>query len=604
MNENLEKTTPPRTSIAELRQRVRGLPARKRLDAILSCPDVRRVVRGLPIQDLYATVREVGPGDCLELIELLHPRQVQGFLDLDGWRYDRVDSLAMGEWLEVLFAADPLRATAQMRGLDVELLTLLLKIHTRVYDIVEEEEPEGEVGLHTITPDNRYLVVFDETSANPKLIQGLKQTIDLLFGRDASFIMRLITAVRFEVPSSLEEEAYRWRNARLADLGFPEPREAHAVYAWLDPDGEATGLDPAPPPTDEEDPEEASTNLSTSVLLPWSLLDDGTTILGGALAQLPTDEARDRTTHELMLCANHVHLADGGDLGDPGALRDSVKKVSDLVGVALSYLARGDERRVSALLAGRPVRDLFRRGHSLGLRLRRELKVLMEDERTGLVGDALLRLDVPLREVVAGLLRKRPLFFEGLTAPARVEFRHFGSLPEVAESARALSEAGFRAALLGEHGLGATDAALEALGEWDAAVIPPMGVLLGTAIAKALVDDAEALSVSGPLSDEDTAAVFDGLVGDAGERTFAPADRERVLSAVAALGERAAPMAGAKTADEAAARARAYGQVILRAIELELGAVTDALEPRFVTTLWTQAAIDDPPQKGESEFDT
>ncbi len=599
MTESLEKTTPPRTSIAELRQRVRGLPANKRLDEILSCPDVRRVVRGLPIQDLYATVREVGPGDCLELIELLHPRQVQGFLDLDGWRHDRIDSVAMGEWLEVLFAADPLRATAQMRGLDVELLTLLLKIHTRVYDMVEEEEPEGEVGLHTITPDNRFLVVFDETSGNAKLIQGLKQTIDLLFGRDPRYIMRLITAVRFEVPSSLEEEAFRWRNARLADLGFPEPTEAHAVYAWLDPDAAPQGLDPAPPPVDEEDPEESSSNLSTSVLLPWSLLDDGTTVLGGALAQLPDGEARERVTHEIMLCANHVHLADGGDLGDPGALRDTVKKVGDVVGIALSYLAKGDEAQVPGLLAGRPVRDLFRRGHSLGLRLRRELKVLMEDDRSGLVGGALLRLDAPLREVVAGLLRKRPLFFEGLIQPERVEFRHFGSLPEVAETARALSEAGFRAALLGAHGLGATDAAL---GDIDAAVTPPMGVLLGTSMVRMLIAGADALAVGGPLSDDEAKAAFALLTGDAGERTFAAGDRDKAIAAVVALGERAAPMAGAKTAAEAAARARAYAEVVVRAMELELGAITGAPEPRFFTTVWTQAAIDDPPQKGESEF--
>ena len=53
------------------------------MDAILECKDTLRVVRSLPAQDLFALVQQTGITDSLELLGLLHPKQVQRFLDMD-----------------------------------------------------------------------------------------------------------------------------------------------------------------------------------------------------------------------------------------------------------------------------------------------------------------------------------------------------------------------------------------------------------------------------------------------------------------------------------------------------------------------------------------
>ena len=84
--------TPSKEAMLVLRRELRAMPAKKRVDRLLERKDAMRVVRALPVHDLYATIRDVGVEDCLELLELVSARQVQSFLDLDGWRGDRIDS--------------------------------------------------------------------------------------------------------------------------------------------------------------------------------------------------------------------------------------------------------------------------------------------------------------------------------------------------------------------------------------------------------------------------------------------------------------------------------------------------------------------------------
>ena len=64
-------------ALIDLRRELRALSAKKRLDRIISRPDAMKVVRALPVHDVYATLREVGIDDSLEVLELCSPKQVQ-----------------------------------------------------------------------------------------------------------------------------------------------------------------------------------------------------------------------------------------------------------------------------------------------------------------------------------------------------------------------------------------------------------------------------------------------------------------------------------------------------------------------------------------------
>ena len=439
-----------------------------------------RVVRQMPVTDLYATIHDVGVEDALEVLELMSPAQVQGFLDLDGWRRDRIDPAAVGRWLGALFTANADRAAGQLRGLDLELLTLLFKVHCTVYDLAAEEQPEHEVGRHTVTPDQRYLIVYGGVSADESTQATLQLAVERLMGRDMLFVLRLCEAVRWELASQLEEDALRWRNGRLADLGFLPAHEAAAIFAYLDPERPLpTVRAPAVPPPPSSD-DVTSTDLTASVLLPWATLSAGDGVLARALGAVSDDAVRDRVAHELMLVANRVHAADGADLGDTDALKETARQVANTTGTGLAWAVRGDEAKLGPTLASTSVMLLFRLGHSLAVKIGNELRARVRVKGSGLDGRGLLRLDAPLREVVAGLLRPRPLLYGGLLDAKRVDYRAVASLGELAAAAAAATEASFRAALLAR--LGADDGAFV---DVDDAVLPTHAGVLASMLAQA-----------------------------------------------------------------------------------------------------------------------
>ncbi len=481
------------------------LPAKARLDRLLARKDTMRVVRQMPVPDLYATIRDVGVEDALEVLELMSPAQVQGFLDLDGWRRDRIDPTSIGRWLGAFFAANPDRAAGQLRGLDLELLTLLFKVHCTVFDLSAEEQPTHDVGRHTVTPDQRYLIVYGGVSADEATQATLQQAIERLMARDMLFVLRLCEAVRWELASQLEEDALRWRTGRLADLGFLPTHEAAAVFAWLDPDKPLPSTTPTKAPPPPAGDEATSTDLTTSVLLPWTTLTAGEGVLARAVTGLD-DAGRDRVAHELMLVANRVHAADGADLGDSDALKETARQVAHTVGTGLAFAVKGDETKLTTTLGATSVMLLFRLGHSLSLKIGNELRARVRARGAGFDGRGLLRLDAPLREVVAGFLRPRPLLYAGLLDEKRVDYRPVASLGELAAAAAAVTEASFRAALLAR--LGADDACFV---EVDDAALPAHAGIFGALLAQAALGLAPRVR---PLTDDEATALRDRLAGN------------------------------------------------------------------------------------------
>ncbi|MFZ9885953.1 MAG: DUF6178 family protein [Myxococcota bacterium] len=587
LRQGLQESRAAGTDLRLLRERLRTLPAKKRLDAILERPDVMRVVRSLPVQDVLLTVKEVGASDCLELVELLSPKQVQGLLDLDAWRKDRIDPGSFAEWLELLYAANPQRAVRQIKELDIELLSLLFKMHTRIYDIVEGEEIPEEPRLHSTTPDQRYLIVYDDSDG--RLALSLRQTVERLFGVDMAFVLRLIEAVRWEMPSALEEEAFRWRNGRMSDLGFAPPGEAQSVFQYVDPEralftsGPADESDEGAQPKAKVAGDEESTDLSTSVLLPADLLEEGAGVLQAALAQVSSARKR-AVSHELMMLGNRLHVATGGDCGDGEALRATVQRAADTIGIALSYASRGDPLRLGIVLSTHHTLKLFQIGHSLGVRVARELRARTRSTTSGLAGEGLLRLDSPLREVAAGLLRPQPLFFSGLADPARSDYHPFSSLQELALTTKAVAEAAFRAELL-ERGLKVTDGRLLAVGVIDAATGPSHTPLFTTWLSRHLLTGEGDFA---PLLDEELAQLRSLLAQEGLVQERVAATIETVVTQAAAL----APLAGAVTPQEARERTASWAEQAFAALRGEFEALeADLPDGRYLASVFTVGSL-------------
>tara|TARA_B100000683_G_scaffold89686_1_gene88609 strand:+ start:2603 stop:4393 length:1791 start_codon:yes stop_codon:yes gene_type:complete len=579
-----EQMPPAGTNIQLLQQNLKSLrQPKERLDAILACPDTLRVVRSLPAQDLFSLVQQTGIADALDLLPLLHPKQVQRFLDMDAWRRDRLDPFSLGKWLSALFAADGQTAIRQMRDMDVELLSLIFKLHTQVYDLSKDENPtEEELKLHSITPDRNFAICYLIRDDNEALVHALKATIEGFFQRDLAFVLRLLEAIRWELPSALEEEAYRWRRARLADLGFASDEEIFALFSYVDPD-KALGSSIRPHLTPEEDDVEnqgrlSSKVLSQSFLLPADL--SGNAVFQKALVGLSATH-QERVAHELLLLTNRVHGGLGGDLGDVDSLSFSAKTAIDTVAIALSYLSKGNSNQLHEPLLQASLPRLFQIGFSLPLRVSRAFRKRIQERKNGLAGRGMLRLDPPLRETVAGMLQKRPQIFVGLFDSRGTAYRYFESLEEVAQVTAALNEASFRAAFLGPAGLGFSDEVVSQNGFDDMTQQPSHGLLLCAYVAHDFLGMGEQRRQ--PLQADQLQNLFESMILKDGKRAFTPSLWEKAQ----AIAKQTVDGMGLPPEMNAEERATSYVRIALGALENELSGIkSEQLESKYIQSIW------------------
>jgi hypothetical protein len=162
-------------------------------------------------------------------------------------------------------------------------------------------------------------------------------------------------SAKWELGSDLEEHAWRWRQGRMADLGYVDFYEALSIYQWLDPASvkvdEHTFV--APPP---ETPTELPAVLAGSL--------DEAGFFGKALATLASDAEVERLHGALVLLINKAMAADLVDPGDFEHGKEALGRAVAYVGLALEYLSRGDAARAGQALLSVALERIFRVGFS------------------------------------------------------------------------------------------------------------------------------------------------------------------------------------------------------------------------------------------------
>ncbi|WP_242396253.1 DUF6178 family protein, partial [Anaeromyxobacter oryzisoli] len=228
-----ERTLAP----AELNQARAALAqarGRKRLDVILEARDPQALVRALPPDEVYFTIRDIGLGDAAALVRLASPEQFRTFLDLDAWSAGRFAPRRALPWLRAARAGAHLDPTSAARwshkldALDAEVLYLLLRDALRIHDLEQDPDPELTTDRFLRTPEGKFVVEFLVEGTEYLAIRGI---VDDLYARDPFKASRLLSSIRWELPSELEETALRWRTGRLEDLGFPTMEEALSWFA-------------------------------------------------------------------------------------------------------------------------------------------------------------------------------------------------------------------------------------------------------------------------------------------------------------------------------------------------------------------------------------
>lgn len=369
-----------RPTRAELVRRLADLSVKRRAEAMLDEVDGKALVATLPAEDVYATIIDLGLADSTELVQLSTPEQFVAYVDLASWQKDRMDPREVLHWLRAARGDDDQAFIQKLSSLDIEVLELMYKKLARIHDLEANPDVDTE-GVTMETPDGKFLVEFTIDGVDEAAMRRL--TFDLM-AHNPFELSRFLEAVRWELPTEIEEAAFQFRQARLQDLGFPPMEEASRVFAWVDPDkvaakGGGTALAPAQAHVD---------------------------LVSAAFRGLDETE-RQNLEAEVRYLVNCVLVAEAAEPGDPAAVRQYSEYARDILDLGLEHLTGGQAELASATVREKPLREIFQLGFSLTLKLKRQVEKLAK-EPGAKFGDTWLALDEESTALNA-LLRRRPL---------------------------------------------------------------------------------------------------------------------------------------------------------------------------------------------------
>lgn len=402
--------------------RLTQVDAKTRQDLILSSRYSLDLVRLLSPEMLFYTIKEIGLVDAVGLIALASPEQVRDMMDLDCWRKDHLDNPRTLMWLMMLDEAGSGKLAQWALRADVELLVLLVRRH---FEIVRKSDIEEDFDFDQslyFTFDDQYLLRFlgDEEPILHLLLERLRVL-------DYRMYIYLLENCLMELESSLEEGAFRWRSARLADRAYPDYEEAQGLFLIVAPEAVRLDLFPRISMRPLRFADGEALTPSDHALM---LLDMADSFFLRVLRNLSLD-AVEALGHDLATLTNQVVIVEGCDPGEVSEVRRCVDLVHDSLNIGVEYLARGDEEKAVQLLHETMLRPFFQIGRSLTLRLGQQARQLASTLQKGIGEHWAALVDSPFREAIAGVQRRVPLFFRGLESPGEILFRQFRSLTDV-----------------------------------------------------------------------------------------------------------------------------------------------------------------------------
>lgn len=386
---------------------LKTVPARERMDLILSDPDAKRLTATLEPQEFFWLVKEVGEADALDLLQLASAEQCVFMLDMEVWEGWTFSEEKTCHWLAHFLEGGEPHMHELLQHLDFELLQLFLGRELVVGGgIGDQSNDEERLADYDHTFDGVFMITFK----NPKHSQLVGSFLSMLIKLDNPLYVALMEGVKGDVDLELEEQCQRFRTGRLQDLGFPPLDEALSIYARVNPDLFRLNGDKKLSPAGEG-----------GQLIP-ALPDEDTLFFRAlVLADAPP------LYQELNHLVNAALVAEGDAFHEREAMLAVLRRVCGYLNIALEKLAIGDDRKAAQILVDEELKRLFQLGFSLVL----QLKFAAEKTRTS---------DYASGKLLAGLKSKRPRYYRGLDADGIDGYREFTDLADVQRVADLLEQ--------------------------------------------------------------------------------------------------------------------------------------------------------------------
>ncbi len=467
----------------------------RRADAVLESPNPSKAVRALPGDEFYYVVHELGFPEAGEILQYATAEQVQVAFDFALWDRDQIATDRVDEWLTYMVEAPPTALIAWARGLDIELLALILRQRARIYDLSGGEEPEEEEGSLFHTPDGFFVL---DLLGDPEQQRVTRRLCDLLYRMDLDWMRKILVGIRAEVDAELEEEAYRWRSGRMADLGFEDYYDALEVYRELDPADVR--------PSDEVAPRVRPVGDETTdpfLRMPAGLVEQlaSGSPFARAVAGVTDKGELANLQAALVTLSNRVLAADRVTPGDDVAVEAALTRLHATLDLATEFLGRHDANEAVRAVRSIPLVRLHQLGASLIGKLRKLAETLKKRTPFARLTPPLELWEMEDAEILAATGRLRPMFPRSLETPPAPGERPFASLADLALATGALERAAASVALL--IGLGGKPELMAAFASTELGADRDAGFVGRSLLVRRFLGEPEALA---PLTPPATSA--------------------------------------------------------------------------------------------------
>lgn len=439
-------------------QTLRRSANRSQVLQLLDAPNAKDLIQGLGPLEVYQAVKELGPHDASPILGLMTRVQVQALLDIDVWHGHCLDISDALIWLSAFRECGIDALIAAARALDQEALSLLLarRLHvtlTQRDDASDQapipewaSNPPEELEPLVTTMDGRFIIAArltdewgqaEDVPVDEDERKAILQLVSELYrDEDWAYIADMLRAAESDLASTLQEDALRFRDARMDDLGFPPLMRALEVYGMLNADQLET-------PSTTEYP------LLEDVLPARYAAAFAQGLFHEAMSRLDNPRDVRRIEGDLVPLANAALVADGAEPGAIEQLKDTLMRARGYIELALAHGVQGTEAILETAvhrLASHHVTVLFRVGYTLTVKAATRARALAALDCFEQDGLPMGRLEESERMSLDGLRAKRPRFCEAL-APLSSELHGGASVSAwrldaaAAEEPRAFAQA-------------------------------------------------------------------------------------------------------------------------------------------------------------------
>ncbi|MBI4549319.1 MAG: hypothetical protein HY714_00120 [Candidatus Omnitrophica bacterium] len=396
------------------------------------CHSPELFVRSLSPEELYLMTRELDAEERSEVLRFANVSQLLFLSDIECWKKDRLDAKGFLGWLDTLNESGPARLLAWLEEADYEVLIGGFRKLVRVI------KPQWEYAADELLGDEPYFTLDDQyyILAKEEELETVKQVIEKIYENHRGRYAALLESLIQEITDEMEEEAFRKREMRLAEHGFPDQETARRIYSPMSPEeferfplkrkGAGTpGPKDAAPPLQVPARWYGDRLFLDRVIL--SLKDESEADLEGI-------------QEELVWLSNKVIACEGIDLTSEERVRQGVMRARSLVNIGLEDLSRGDVAAGRKILSERWLETIFRWGVRLVHESAAEAASVAADYWKSGRQHLLDFLEEPHHSVFQGLFRPVPLYRDAAVKGKAGPLRDFRSLEEVSRTRKQVRE--------------------------------------------------------------------------------------------------------------------------------------------------------------------